>query len=233
MAHPWLYDEAAQIGTDYTDENEVRAYDRLMRRIRDLDGEAEEIAEAIALSPDVTVWEIGTGTGECALRIARNCRHVFATDVSATMLACARRKANERNISNVKFEVGGFLSGSQPETQVDAVVSQLAFHHLPDFWKFRALGTIGRKLRTGGRLYLKDVVFPSPLEDYDAFVSAAIDDVRSSAGDELAEQTIQHVRDEFSTFDWILEGMLERNGLKLLRKNRSGFLTAYTCECRP
>jgi putative AdoMet-dependent methyltransferase len=228
--HPWQYDETVQIGTDYQSEDEVRKYDQVMQRIRNVENEAAEIAEAIAVSRRTTVWEIGTGTGECALRISRSCRHIFATDVSPTMLAYARQKADERKIANVTFETGGFLSGFQPETQVDAVVSQLALHHLPDFWKFRALGIISRKLWTGGRLYLKDVVFPSLLDDYDAYFKAVIDEVTSSGGDEFAARIIRHVRSEFSTLDWILEGMLERNGLRVLRKNRSGFWTAYTCE---
>ena len=86
------------------------------------------------------------------------------------MLACARRKADERKIANVTFEIGGFRSGFQPDGQLDAVISQLALHHLPDFWKFQALGAISRRLRPHGRLYLRDVVFPSPIDDYDAFI---------------------------------------------------------------
>jgi len=83
MTYPWQFDESVQRGTDYGDEGNVTAYDELMLRLRDVEREAAEIAEAISLSPDAVIWEIGTGTGECALRLARCCRHVFATDVSA------------------------------------------------------------------------------------------------------------------------------------------------------
>jgi ubiquinone/menaquinone biosynthesis C-methylase UbiE len=162
MTYPWQYDETVQIGTDYRDENEVRVYDEHMQRLRDAEKEAGEIADAVAVSSSTTVWEIGTGTGECALRLSRRCRHVLATDVSPAMLAFALRKADERGITNITFKAGGFLSGFQPETQVDAIVSQLAFHHLPDFWKFRALGIISRKLRAGGRLYLRMLSSPHP-----------------------------------------------------------------------
>ncbi|HOL70799.1 MAG TPA: methyltransferase domain-containing protein [Bryobacteraceae bacterium] len=230
MTYPWQFDESVQRGTDYGDEGNVTAYDELMLRLRDVEREAAEIAEAISLSPDAVIWEIGTGTGECALRLARCCRHVFATDVSAPMLACARRKADERKIANVTFEIGGFRSGFQPDGQLDAVISQLALHHLPDFWKFQALGAISRRLRPHGRLYLRDVVFPSPIDDYDAFINAAIQELRLSAGEEIATQAVRHFKEEFSTLDWILEGMMERNGLRILRKSRSGILTAYTCE---
>jgi hypothetical protein len=42
--------------------------------------------------------------------------------------------------------------------------------------------------------------------------------------------TIEHIKKEYSTLDWVLEGMLERAGLLILRKEVSGFLTSYLCE---
>jgi len=67
---------------------------------------------------------------------------VYASDISPAMLAFARGKAAERGVSNVSFEPGGFLSGFTPPQQVGGVVSQLALHHLPDFWKQVALKRI-------------------------------------------------------------------------------------------
>ena len=52
---------------------------------------------------------------------------------------------------------------------MDAVITQLALHHLPDFWKLVALKRISQMLKDGGKLYLRDVVFPSNVEDYDVF----------------------------------------------------------------
>jgi hypothetical protein len=103
-------------------------------------------------------------------------------------------------------------------------------HHLPDFWKSRALTAIASCLRTNGRLYLRDVVFPSSTDDYDAFFKAEIDEIRLHAGDETAEQTIQHIKTEFSTLDWILEGMIVRSGLRIVEKVGKGFLSVYVCE---
>ncbi len=73
-------------------------------------------------------------------------------------------------------------------------------------------------------------MFPSEMNDCDAYFQAAVEGVRLEAGDEIARQTVQHIKSEFSTLDWILEGMLERNGLRVIRKDGSGFLTAYVCE---
>ena len=230
MSHPRQYDESVQVGTDYRDENEVREYDQRMRRLRDVAKETSDIAEAIAVSPSSTAWEIGTGTGECALFLSGQCSRVYATDVSPAMLAYARHKAEERQIDNVVIELGGFLSGFQPEAPVDAIVSQLALHHLPDFWKLRALENIALKLRKGGRFYLKDVVFPSQTADYDAYFEAIVAGIEQQAGDDFARKMIAHIKSEFSTLDWILEGMMDRAGLRVLRKECSGFLTSYVCE---
>lgn len=230
MNHPWQYDETTQIGTDYRDEHEVAAYDERMRKLRNTASEAADIERSLNLSANSTVWEIGTGTGECAIALCGVVKHVYATDVSPAMLEYARRKANQRSITNVTFEDGGFLSGFRPDHPVDGVVTQLALHHLPDFWKLRAITAIADRVRPNGRIYLRDVVFPSTTVDWDAFFKTVIEGVRSHAGDEVAEQTIQHIKTEFSTQDWILEGMITRTGLAIIEKREEGFLSVYICE---
>lgn len=230
MTHPWHYDERTQVGTDFSDEREVRLYDEHMGRLRNTAKEAEEIRAALRLTPESAVWEIGTGTGECALALAPHVRRVDATDISQAMLSWARHKAAERGISNVRFEVGGFLSGYHPNGRVDAVVSQFVLHHLPDFWKSRALVAIAERLRPGARLFLRDLVFPSDLGDYDPFFTMLVEGVRARAGEETAEGTVRHIRTEFSTLDWILEGLLERAGLRIVERSGQSPLLAYVCE---
>jgi ubiquinone/menaquinone biosynthesis C-methylase UbiE len=201
-----------------------------MRMLRNIDAEVKDILEALGLSPDSTVWEIGVGSGECALALAHSVSHIYATDISMTMLEYARRKASQRGVGNITFAEGGFLSGFRPKHPVDGVVTQLALHHLPDFWKSRALVGIANSLRPGGRLYLRDVVFPSATDDYAAFFEKVIDEVRSHAGDEVAQQTVRHIKTEFSTLDWILEGLITRSGLKIVEKDFKGLLSVYVCE---
>lgn len=230
MNYPWQYDETVPVGTDYRDPNEVSGYDERMARLRDIDTEVKDIQRALRLSRESTVWEIGTGTGECALALAATVRHVYATDVSPAMLGYAHRKAERRRVKNVTFAPGGFLSGFRPAHPVDGVVTQLALHHLPDFWKARALVAIASSLGPTGRLYLRDVVFPSTTTDYDAFFQTVIDEVRARAGEDVAQQTAQHIKREFSTLEWILEGMLARSGLRIVEQDCKGFVSVYVCE---
>lgn len=230
MNNPWQYDETVQIGTDYGDQNQVRAYDERMRKLRDVQAEARDIEKALALSASSTVWEIGTGTGQCAIALSGKVKQVYATDVSPAMLEYASHAASQRHITNITFARGGFLSGYRPDHPVDGIVTQLALHHLPDFWKARALAGMAGSLRAKGRLYLRDVVFPSHPTDYDTFFRTVIDGVRSHAGEEMAQQTTRHIKTEFSTLDWILEGMITRAGLHLVEKTYDGFLSVYVCE---
>jgi hypothetical protein len=49
-------------------------------------------------------------------------------------------------------------------------------------------------------------------------------------GSRQTKQIIGHIKDEHSTFSWIMEGMLERAGFKLESRNyKNSFITAYLC----
>ena len=229
MQNPWLYDERRQVGTDYADESHVTAYDAGMQRLRNIPQEVEIVAQALSLSYTATLWEIGCGTGELALGLAGRCRQIYATDVSPAMLAFARRKAAERGITNVVFEEGGFLSGFTPPEPVQGIVSQLTLHHLPDLWKLTALRRIARHLTPGGRLYLRDIVYPSGVPDYDAYFAGLIAGVRREGGDKLAQQTIAHIREEYSTFAWVMEEMLRQAGFVVHDRLSERFTTSYVC----
>lgn len=67
MSRPeWLWEEQVQRGTDYEDMAEVEAYDARMGQVRDVEGECRGILELLALAPEDTVLEVGTGTGALA-----------------------------------------------------------------------------------------------------------------------------------------------------------------------
>lgn len=229
--HPdYQYSEIRQIGTDYEDEAEVKAYDERMQRLRNIHGGIEEIIDLLRPQPDQTILDIGAGTGEMAIAIAKRCSRVYAIDVSSQMQRFAEKKAIARGISNIKFLQAGFLSYEHEGPPLDAVISQLALHHLPDFWKQVALLRIADMLKPGGLLYLEDVVYSFQPRDWKAALNEFIEGVSRSDVKNGSRQIIGHIKDEHSTFSWILEGMLERAGFKLESRNcRDGFITAYLC----
>lgn len=46
----------------------------------------------------------------------------------------------------------------------------------------------------------------------------------------MAQRTTQHIKTEFSTLDWILEGMMTHSRLGIVEKSSTGFVSVYVCE---
>jgi putative AdoMet-dependent methyltransferase len=237
----WQYDEGKQIGTDYEDVSEIRAYDQRMAKIRDVGKELQEVLDLLSLTPDATVLEIGTGTGEFPIVAVERCLRVIAADVSLPMLRYARKKAKERlrevgregDIERIEYVRGGFLTYDHQGEPLDAVVSQFVLHHLPDFWKQVALIRIAGMLKDGGRLYIRDVVYSFDAADYENFFDGYLSRMAEIGGEGTPQDILVHVRDEHSTMGWVLEGMIERAGFEIERADyRAEFIAAYLCVKR-
>ncbi|MDQ6604096.1 MAG: methyltransferase domain-containing protein, partial [Chloroflexota bacterium] len=130
---------------------------------------------------------------------------------------------------------GGFLSYEHEGDAADFVYSRNALHHLPDFWKGLALARIAALLRPGGVLLLRDLVFSFDPSEADGAIEAWLAGAaaRPEVGwtrDELAT----HVREEYSTFSWLLEPLLERSGFTIREAQHrpSGTYAMYICVKR-
>ena len=204
-----------------------------MKKVRDVQGEIDEILDFLDLKHDHIVLEIGTGTGELAMAAARYCARVYAVDLSSGMLKYAEKKAASRNIRNVDFLQGGFLTYERQGGLVDAVVTQIALHHLPDFWKQIALLRIAGLLKDGGKFCLRDVVYSFKISEYEDYFKKFFAQASVRGGDEYARLMSDHVRNEYSTLDWIMQGIIERAGLDVIRADHKyGFFGLYLCTKR-
>lgn len=230
-SYPWQYDEMRHVGTDYDSETEVRNYDERMSKIRDIRSETRGIVSALDLTPEQSLIEFGAGTGELTAAVSKECRLVYAVDISRAMLDYAAQKAKSRGRENIRFINEGFLNYRHEGDPVDAVVTQLALHHLPDFWKQIALTNLHGLLKPGGRLYLRDIVFSMKLEKYRSTVDHVLENFRKAAGDEMVDKFSNHIRNEYSTFDWIMEEMLYRAGFEIINADYGdNFMTVYVCR---
>ena len=200
---------------------------------------AEEIRllqDAGVLGPGCSVVDIGAGSGQFALAAAQVCKRVVAVDVSPVMLARLSEKLDSSAATNVEAIDGGFLTYRHSGEPADVVYSRFALHHLPDFWKAIALSRIAGMLRPGGALRLWDVVYSFEPADAERRIEAWITETmtgdveRGWTRSELAE----HVRDEHSTFTWLLEPMVERAGFGIVDANysASGVFARYLCSKR-
>ena len=218
----WTFDELGHAGPEHLDPAYVAAYDE-----KSPTDWGEEVAELLRLGVGATstVVDFGAGTGAFACSIAPHVARVVAVDVSEAMVATMRR----RGVEAVR---AGFLSYEHEGEQPDAVVTRNALHHLPDFWKAIALERVARLLQAGGVLLLQDIVYSFELPDagraFAAWLASAPSDPSKGW---TAEQLAEHVREEYSTFSWLLEPMLAQAGFDIRdrRLSTNGINAAYTC----
>jgi ubiquinone/menaquinone biosynthesis C-methylase UbiE len=206
----WLLNEVASAGRENLDPEHVARYDDKE------DARAEEeiaLCQALGIGPSSTVVEFGSGTGQFTTAVASTCARVVAVDVSAVMQRRLHAKLKDRGISNVELVRAGFLTYRHAGEPADLVYSRYALHHLPDFWKAVALDRIQRILRPGGILRLSDVVFSFEPGDAEERIESwcATGGPRVETDWSRAELE-EHVRDEHSTFSWVLEPMAVRCG---------------------
>ena len=143
------------------------------------------------------------------------------------MLDYARNKAIERSVNNISFVNAGFLSYEHQGEPLDLVVSSIALHHLPDFWKLMALKNINSILKDKGKFYLHDVVFSF---DTNNFEKAVEDWINQSKDDRMRKNMRKHISEEFSTTNWIMEEIIEHAGFSIKYKEyKSDFFASYLC----
>ena len=120
----------------------------------------EELQEAVVAAAAgiraTRVLELGTGTGETALRVRAG--HPEASwvgiDASEAMLARARERLPDADLRVQRLE------DDLPQGPFDLVVSALAVHHLDGAGKRALFSWVARVLQPGGCFVLGDVVVP-------------------------------------------------------------------------
>jgi ubiquinone/menaquinone biosynthesis C-methylase UbiE len=225
----WHYDESRHVGIDYSLSDAADAYEKEHSVFRDYDRETAMAIEALGLGARSNVLDMGCGTGGYALRLAKQCNRVYAVDISQSMLSIASRKAARENMTNITFVNKGLLTYVHQGEELDAAISALSLHHLPDFWKMIALKRLHDMLRPGGQLFLLDVVFCFEADDYRNGIEEWLREMKRRGGDKIMRENSIHIKEEFSTWDWIVREMLIRAGFEIREEanpltNIMGFL---------
>jgi len=229
----WLLDEVACAGRENLDVGHVALYDQK----EDADAAREVVKlESLGLDQRSTVVDLGAGTGQFTVVAAQRCARVVAADISPVMLERLRAKVDSLGLSNVDVAHAGFLTYEHCGDLADFVYTRWALHHLPDFWKSIALTRMRAALRTGGVLRLSDIVYSFEPSDAAARIEAwcATLPVDAAEGQWVRADIEEHVRDEHSTYTWLLEIMLERAGFEIESAEYSpdGFFADYIAFAR-
>lgn len=223
----WLLDEVGAAGRENLDAEHASRYDAK----EDADAVREvALLRELGLSEASTVLDLGAGTGQFTVAVAPACTRVIAVDVSSVMLGPLEAKVAAMGLTNVEVVRAGFLTYEHEGAPVDVAYSRLALHHLPDAWKAVALSRLRRIMRPGGIFRLADVVYDFEPADAEERIEAWCATGGEDAAAEWSRTELEeHVRDEHSTFTWILEPMLERCGFRIESAEHSpdGILAHY------
>src|SRR5947207_2236858 len=207
LARDWYYNERRRIGLDSA---VASTYDRH----DDSDLRARGALAMLDVKPGWRVADIGCGNGVLACEAALLGAEVDAVDISPAMLALAKIHANDRR-AVIRTQSAGLLSFAYQPNSYDLIVSEFTLHHLPDFWKAVALSRIYGALKPGADFYLRDIVFVSMPDGSERDVEQWADFNIKNHGFGRAS-VVAHMRDEYSTFGWVIERMLTEAGFTLV-----------------
>jgi len=146
----------------------------------------EKVVELTNVQPGMRVLDLGTGTGNLAVRFDALGCEVWGTDFSSAMLQKAKRKLPKAHL----FQAD--LRGIWPpelNQRFDHIVSAYVFHHFEFALKIQLINKLVHEhLMPGGHIWLADIAFEN---------QAALETVKRAAGDEwedefywLADETV-------------------------------------------
>lgn len=106
-------------------------------------------------SPDMSILEIGCGTGSTAIKHAPHVSQIRAVDVSPKMLEVAHDRAAEAGVSNVTFECSTVEDMDLKPESYDMALALSILHLLED--RQTAIQRIFAALKPGGRFVTSTV----------------------------------------------------------------------------
>src|ERR1700749_5333070 len=206
LSRDWYYNQRGRIGLD-------TAVASIYDRHDDSDRRAREALKMLGVQKGWRVADIGCGNGVLATEAALMGAEVDAVDISPAMLALAKVYAGDRRAC-IRTQSAGLLSFAHRPNSYDLIVSEFTLHHLPDFWKAVAMSRIFGALKPGANFYLRDIVFVSTPDGSERDVDQWADfSIKNHDFDR--DSVVIHMRDEYSTFGWVIERMLADAGFTL------------------
>jgi len=161
------------------------------------------------LKPEMTVLELGCGTGSFTRELARSGAEVFAIDVSPQLLEIADANCSA---PNVQYQIQNAYALTYSEGTFDSVVGSSVLHHLEIE---AALREIYRVLKPRGTILLTE---PNMLNPQIA-IQKNIPWIKRKLGDSP---------DETAFFRWPLRRLLEQTGYRDVRIDPFDFLHPRT-----
>ena len=131
---------------------------------------------------NISVLDIGVGTGNLAKKFLENNYRVVGIDQSREMLRVAKHK-----YPNLKVRLGEFLKIPFNDKVFDIIVSTYAFHHLNSEEKSLAIKEMIRVLKDNGKIVIGDLMFKNRVEEEWVLK-------------ELTEVQVDEIKDEYYSY---------------------------------
>lgn len=119
----------------------------------------EEVVRQAEARPTDRAVDLGSGSGQLALRLAPSVASVLAVDISPEMIDLLQQHVRDNQIENVRGIATPIEHLSLEPGSVDVIVSNYALHHLRDADKKTVVERAATWLRPGGRLVIGDMMF--------------------------------------------------------------------------
>jgi ArsR family transcriptional regulator len=129
-------------------------WDALRRLLNDDALRARAIAHLAP--PDLTVCDVGTGTGILARELARLGMRVVAVDNAPRRLEAARELLAKDGVTAVELRGGDAQALPLRDAEVDAAFAHMVLHYVPQ--PGEAIREMARVVKPGGRIVLVDFV---------------------------------------------------------------------------
>jgi ubiquinone/menaquinone biosynthesis C-methylase UbiE len=126
--------------------------------------DAERLAKALQLAAGQTVADIGAGSGELAVELARvvgPTGRLYATELGSDKIRAIRRAADKAELKNVTVVEAHATRSNLQDRCCDALVMRLVYHHIKNPVLMNQ--SLYNSLKPGGRLAIID--FPPDGEE--------------------------------------------------------------------
>ncbi|MCX6713224.1 MAG: arsenite methyltransferase [Candidatus Vogelbacteria bacterium] len=113
-----------------------------------------------------TVIDLGSGAGlDCFLAAQKvgETGRVIGVDMSPEMIALANEAAQKQGYKNLEFRLGDIENLPADDNSIDVAISNCVVNLAPD--KLKVFKEVYRVLKTGGRMYLSDIVLLGDLTE--------------------------------------------------------------------
>lgn len=126
-------------------------------QIKSAEAEVPELAKHLALTPGMSIADVGAGFGAWTIQFAKLVGpggRVYATDIGTAQLAALRDAVKREGLSNVTVIEGGMATTNLPANCCDAILMRDAYHHLTA--PAEIVKSLAASLKSGGRLAIVD-----------------------------------------------------------------------------